>query len=390
MDLLMYTMYIMLYLCILLFIGALCREGDIERPPILPSILTLGLFLPVLGIAYGIAQLTIPNTLDRFIIAKEISWIVACILSGIISWIILAEDYEVLVPLIVFLNHILLPLPLATNPSIFVASLVRWVPRSILATLTSCLPLIRTRTLAIIIAEAAIISLLVHLSNYVNILNSWIVMLSAFAIIGLVFSIIDSTFRDEPSFATVGAILCGALLGLIIASAYESLMLGLLLDVVNFNAGLSIILNLPYVLTASLVSALGPHTYFKLANALSNIYFRYFKHPTPPKLDFYIYKCKKLIVEPNFVIVEVNERIHYMKVRRLDDDTFFEFRHPIWFYLLLSIEGERDLCKMFQLYKEIAEKLAIEPPQEDDIRRELRELLAEYHRLLNVKYRGRR
>jgi len=391
----------MLYWLILLFIyGCLKEVGGIDRPPVIPSILTVSLFLPILAIAYGVAHLTIPSTSDQFLIAKEISWMVACMLSGIISWAILAEDedYDVTVPLIVFLNHILLPLPLAIVPKAFVESLVRWVPRSILATFVSCLPLMSARTLATIVTEVAIISTLVYLSNYVNILNSWIAMVFTFAVIGMIFSIIDSASRHEPSYETVFTVLRGALLGFIVISFYKSLTAGLPLDVANLNAGLSIILNLPYVLTACFTSALGSRMYFELVpvsrhskrptpsitprgqvETLENgkIYYK----PAPQWVDkmsctmdsenVYMHmpdKCREFTIKPNFSIVEVNERIHYIRVRRLNDSTLFEFRDPIRFYLLSSIKDETDLCRILQLYKGIIETLAIVPLKDDDIK----------------------
>jgi len=183
---------------------------------------------------------------------KEVSWIISCTVSGILSGMFLTKHYKKFTPIIVFLNHILLPLPLAISPPHFVQALIRWNPRSIIATFISSLPLMGERRLAILIAEAITI---MHLLNFINTLNSWIEAVLAFIVIGAVFGFID-IILIKMSIGTIGTVLCGAILGFLAASIRESIATNTLLNIANFRAGLTIIQNLPYAIITSFATML--------------------------------------------------------------------------------------------------------------------------------------
>jgi len=87
---------------------------------------------------------------------------------------------------------------------------------------------------------------------------------------------------------------------------------------------------------------------------------------SPKCIDIWRYvPCSRIVVEPNYSIVEINEELHYMKIRRLSDGALFEFRDPIWFYLLLNLRDKTSLCKFIDLYKEIVQSLRIVPKRVD-------------------------
>jgi len=71
------------------------------------------------------------------------------------------------------------------------------------------------------------------------------------------------------------------------------------------------------------------------------------------------YPCDKFVTQVNYTIMEMNERQFYMKVKRSSDGALFEFRDPVWYYLLLNTKQGMTLCDILNLYDDIVKKLGL-------------------------------
>jgi hypothetical protein len=78
--------------------------------------------------------------------------------------------------------------------------------------------------------------------------------------------------------------------------------------------------------------------------------------------------CEKFVLQPNFEIVEMDERSYTLKVRRKSDGVLFKIvNDPKWFYYMVELEPGMTYCEAVPLFIALLAKLGRLKPEDHEL-----------------------
>jgi hypothetical protein len=78
--------------------------------------------------------------------------------------------------------------------------------------------------------------------------------------------------------------------------------------------------------------------------------------------------CERFVLQPNFEIVEMDERSYTLKVRRKSDGVLFKIvNDPKWFYYMVELEPGMTYCEAVLLFIALLAKLGRLKPEDHEL-----------------------